>query len=92
LDVKLAVPRDHGGLTITYLPKLKRLPATNMKIQPLRQEHTDSNVKYIYDAGVILGFTPEGLRTETEVSDMPDSITHFVIELPNKSKYILLVG
>jgi len=95
LDVKLAVPRDHGGLTITYLPKLKRLPATNMKIQPLRQEHTDSNVKYIYSAGVILGFTPEGLRTETEVSDvsdMPDSITHFVIELPNKSKYILLVG
>lgn len=87
--------RDHGGLWITFLSTLKVLPATDVKIQPLRQDHTDSNIAYSFrrtpTSMIISGFTPEGLRTDTDVSRLLlRGITTFVIHLPNKTKYILL--
>jgi len=82
--------RDHGGLWITFLSTLIVLPATDVKIQPLRQDHTDSNIAYSFRNMIISGFTPEGLRTETDVSNLSSEISTFVIHLPNKTKYILL--
>ena len=95
LNGKLAAC-DHGGLWITFLNRLIILPATDVKIQPLRQDHTDSNIAYSLLRTEltmkIIGFTPEGLSTETDISRLLlRGITTFVIHLPNKTKYILLV-
>jgi hypothetical protein len=96
LSVGVAPVRDNGGLWLTFLPELIKMPLRDRKVQPLKQPQF-TQVKYtlIKNPGVgafaIRGYTADGLQTLTQLTAVHPNVHTFVIHFENGVQYILRV-